>query len=68
MKWPPWRRHWHDTSEDKTAAAQALEEATNRGHAVERLARDLEDIRRRNNLAPRIAAAFQHTRADGRTM
>lgn len=66
MKWhPAWNRKQRDTAEDRAEAERALRESQDRTSAVERLARELEDIRRRNNLAPKIAAAFQYSRPNG---
>jgi hypothetical protein len=60
-----WDRKRRETAVDLVAAERALKESQDRTPKVERLARDLEDLRRRNHLAPKIAAAFQHSRANG---
>jgi hypothetical protein len=61
----PWHRKKRDAIEERERAEAALRESQARGRVVEGLARELEDIRRRNHLAPRIAAAFQYTRPNG---
>lgn len=65
MRFLPWHRKKRAAVADRVEAERALQESQDRAPAVERLARDLEDIRRRNNLAPKIAAAFTYSRPNG---
>jgi hypothetical protein len=68
MRWPWSGRGEHDRDAAAAAITDALhsvEEAAAAMAELEPLAEDLEKLRRRNGLSPRIAYAFRHRREDG---
>jgi hypothetical protein len=58
----PWRRHTDAARQERVVAQSALDSAREGAERDESLARELERIKRENNIAPRIAAAFRASR------
>jgi hypothetical protein len=55
--WAEWRRHSREARAHAAAVAATAD-------MVSQLVHDLEQLRRRNNLAPRIAEAFRRQEPD----
>jgi hypothetical protein len=55
----PWRRHADEARRERVVAQSALDSSREGAERDESLAMELEQIKRENNIAPRIAAAFR---------